>query len=80
MTLMSTLLGGKMVGYTTLCQRHPFLYNIVHHNSDTIAMVMESSPSVVMFRRDLSGPKLAYWNALFQHMAFVQLTLGTKGF
>jgi hypothetical protein len=39
----------KWLGNTTLHKQYPALYNIVRHKSDTIAMVMETSPLNVTF-------------------------------
>jgi hypothetical protein len=47
------------------------LYHIVRHKNDTIATVMESSPSNVTFKRNLLGPKLVSYNVLFQRLATV---------
>jgi hypothetical protein len=49
------------------------LYSIVHRKSDTIALVMATSPPDVTFRRDLIDPRLVTWNALLQHLEFIQL-------
>ena len=68
------------MGNTTLREQYPALYNIVHHKSDTIATVLETSPANVTFRRDLLGPKLAAWNALLGRLAMVQLLQGPDVF
>ena len=70
----------KWLGNTTLREQYPTLYNIVHHKSDTITTVMESSPPNVTFRRDLVGPRLVAWNALIERLALVQLTQGSDEF
>jgi hypothetical protein len=43
------------LGNASLCEQYSALYSIVHHKGDTIVKVMETSPPVVTFRRDLSG-------------------------
>jgi hypothetical protein len=42
--------------------------------SDTIIVVMATSPPAVSLKRDLIGPRLTAWNALLQHLASVQLS------
>ena len=54
----------KWPGNAPLKDQYPALYNIVHHKSDTLAVVMQSFPPVMTFRRDLIGPRLKAWNAL----------------
>ena len=49
---------------TTLRKQYPALYNISHHKSDTIAIVLETSPPNVTFRRDFLDPRLAVWNSV----------------
>ena len=66
----------KWLGNTPLKDQYPALYNIVRHKSDTLATVMQSSPPVVTFGRDLVGPKLEAWNALLERLAMVQLSTG----
>jgi hypothetical protein len=63
----------KWLGNTTLRKQYPALYSIVRHKSDTIAMVMESSPPNVIFRRDFSGQRLVTWNALLLRLGNVHL-------
>jgi hypothetical protein len=46
----------------------------VWHKGDTFDKVLGSSPSSVIFIKDLVGPLLASWNALLQHLDFVRLT------
>ena len=70
----------KWLGNTTLREQYPALYSIVCHKSDTIFMVMETSPPNVTFRRDLIGPRLAAWNALIGRLAMVQLSQGNDEF
>jgi hypothetical protein len=64
----------------TLREQYLALYNIVRHKGDTITMVMESFPPDMTFRRDLSGPRLAAWNALLLHLANVHLQIGHDEF
>jgi hypothetical protein len=52
------------LGNGPLREQYPALYSIVHRKSDTIALVMATSPPNVTFRRDLIGPRLVAWNAL----------------
>jgi hypothetical protein len=54
----------KWLVNTSLQEQYSDLYNIVCHKSDTIAIVMVTSPPTVSFRRDLIGPRLIAWNAL----------------
>jgi hypothetical protein len=68
----------KWLGNTTLREHYPSLYAILHHNGDTIAHVLGSSPANVMFKRNLFGPKLISWQALLQRLANVQLTNGKR--
>jgi hypothetical protein len=56
------------------------LYNIVHHKSDIIAIVMSIPPPNVTFRQDLIGPRLAAWNTLLYRWDFVQLSPGADVF
>jgi hypothetical protein len=70
----------KWLGTTTLREQYPTLYSIVRHKEDTIAKVMESSPPNVTFRRDISGQRLASWNALLQRLANVHLQDGLDEF
>jgi hypothetical protein len=56
------------------------LYSIVRRKSDTIALVMATSPPSVTLRHDLIGPRLAAWNALLHHLEFIQLLLGPNEF
>jgi hypothetical protein len=70
----------KWLGNATLREQYPALYNIVRHKGDTLAKVMNSSPPVVSFRRDLIGPRLASWNELLQRLASVHLSEGTDEF
>src|SRR3954462_1654662 len=68
------------LGNTTLRDQYPALYNIVRHKGDTLATVMQESPPNIAFRRDLSGPRLASWNALLERLAVVQLSQGHDEF
>jgi hypothetical protein len=56
------------------------LYSIVRRKSDTIALVMVTSPADVTFRCDLIGPKLMAWNALLQRLDSIQLSVGLDEF
>jgi hypothetical protein len=44
------------LGNRPLSEQYSALYSIVRHKSDTIALVMATSPPDVTFRRDLIGP------------------------
>jgi hypothetical protein len=46
------------LGNSPYREQYHALYSIVRHKSDTIALVMATSPLDVTFRRDLIGPKL----------------------
>ena len=70
----------KWLGNNTLREQYPALYNIVRHKGDTLAKVMETSPPVMTFRRDLVGPRLASWNELLQRLASIQLSNGSDEF
>jgi hypothetical protein len=70
----------KWLGNATLREQYPALYSIVRHKGNTLAKVMESSPSSVTFRRDLSGQRLADWNALLLCLANIQLQDGHDEF
>jgi hypothetical protein len=70
----------KWLGNTTLREQYPALYNIVRHNGETIATVMETSPPNMTFRRDLAGPRLVAWNELLQRLSMIQLTQGPNEF
>jgi hypothetical protein len=61
--LENLLWGDRWLGNTTIRNQYHMLYNIVHHRSDTVATVIETSPPNVTFRRDLSGQRCVYWNA-----------------
>ena len=63
----------KWLGNAPLKDQYPALYNIVRHKSDTLAEVMQSSPPVMTFRRDLIGPRLEAWNALLGRLAMIEL-------
>jgi hypothetical protein len=41
----------KCLRNTTLCEQYPVMYNIVCHKGDTLAKLLESSPSNMTFRR-----------------------------
>jgi hypothetical protein len=55
-------------------------YSIVRHKSDTIALVMVTSPPDGTFRRDLYGPRLVAWNALLQRLDSIHLSTGPDEF
>jgi hypothetical protein len=57
-------MGDWWLGNATLREQYHAWYNIVRHKSDTLAIVMQSSPPEVTFKRDLIGPRLDSWNAL----------------
>jgi hypothetical protein len=63
----------KWLGNATLREQYSALYSIVRYKGDTIAKVMETSPPNMTFRRDLSGQRLVFWNALLQRLANIQL-------
>jgi hypothetical protein len=48
----------KWLGNATLREQYPALYSIVRHRGDTIAKVIDNSPPLAKFRRDLSGQRL----------------------
>jgi hypothetical protein len=61
-------------------EQYPALYSIVRRKSDTIALVMATSPPDVTFRRDLIGPRLVAWNELLQCLDSIQLSVGPDEF
>ena len=61
------------LGNTPLKDQYPALYNITRGKSDTIAVVLSTSPPNVSFRRDVLDPRLASWHALQGHLANIQL-------
>ena len=63
-----------------MVRQYPTLYDIVRHKSDTLALVMQTSPPNMSFIRTLYGPRLALWNALLGRLASVQLTQGSDEF
>jgi hypothetical protein len=63
----------RWLGNITLCEKYPALYYIVHHKSDIIAKVMETSLPNVMFGMDLSGHRLVSCNVFVQHLENVYL-------
>jgi hypothetical protein len=67
---------GRQMDNATLREQYPALYSIVCHKGDTIAKVIETSPPVVAFRRDLFGQRLVACNALLQRLANIQLQMG----
>jgi hypothetical protein len=62
------------LGNEPLKEQYPALYRIVRNKSDTIAVVLESTPPHVSFTRDLIGVRLASWQALVERLANIQLT------
>jgi hypothetical protein len=70
----------KWLGATSLHEQYLALYSIVCHKGNTIAKVLETSPPNVSFRRDLSGQRLVYWNALLLRLANIQLQPGPDQF
>jgi hypothetical protein len=68
------------LGNGPLREQYPAMYSIVRRKSDTIALVMATSPPNVTFRRDLIGPRLAAWNALLQCLESIQLLHGPDEF
>jgi hypothetical protein len=68
------------LGNSPLSEQYPALYSIVHRKSDTIALVIVTSPPDVTFRRDLIGPRLVAWNALLQRLDSIQLSAGPDEF
>ena len=61
-------------------EQYPALYNIARNKSDTIAVVLGTSPPNVTFRRDLIGARLASWHALQERLAVIQLIDGHDEF
>jgi hypothetical protein len=72
--------GSHWLGNSPLSEQYPALYSIVHRESDTIALVMATSPRDVTFRRDLYGPRLVAWNALLQCLDSIHLSTGPNEF
>jgi hypothetical protein len=68
------------LGNSPLREQYPVLYSIVRRKSDTIALVMATSPLDVTFRRDLIGPRLVAWNTLLQRLDSIQLLIGPDEF
>jgi hypothetical protein len=46
------------LGNATLREQYSALYNIIHHKGDTLAKMLDSSPSNVAFKIYLVGPRL----------------------
>jgi hypothetical protein len=63
-----------------LCEQYPVLYNIVRRKSDTIAIVMASSPPDVTFRQNLIGSRLVVWNSLLHRLEAIHLSPGPDEF
>jgi hypothetical protein len=70
----------KWLGATFLWKQYLALYNIVRHKGDTTAKVLETSPTNVSFRRDLSGQRLVSWNALLLRLTNIHLQTGHDEF
>ena len=68
------------MGNTTLKDQYPAMYNIVRHKSDTLAMVMQSSPPNMTFMRDLVRPRLEAWNTLLGCLAMIHQSRGSDIF
>jgi hypothetical protein len=68
------------LGNGPLREQYPALYSIVCHKSDTIALVMATSPPNVTFECHLIGPRLVAWNALLLRLESIQLTIGPDEF
>ena len=68
------------LGNTPLKDQYPALYNIARGKSDTIAVVLSTSPPNVSFRRDVIGARLASWQALQERLAHIQLEDGHDEF
>jgi hypothetical protein len=69
----------KWLGSTSLREDYPTLYDIVRHKGHTIAHVLETNVSNVIFKRNLYGPRLS-WEALCQCLANAHLTDGKEEF
>jgi hypothetical protein len=63
----------SLLGNSPLSEHYRALYSIVRRKSDTIVLVMATSPPDVTFRRDLIGPRLVVWNALLQRLDSIQV-------
>ena len=68
------------LGYAPLKDQYPALCNIARGKSDTIAVVLSTSPPNVSFRWDVLGPRLASWHALQGRLANIQLVDGQDEF
>ena len=68
------------LGNTPLKDQYPALYNIARGKSDTIAVVLSTSPPNVSFRRDVLGARLASWHALQERLANIQRVDGHDEF
>jgi hypothetical protein len=67
-------------GNHPLSEQYLALYSIVCRKSDTIALLMVTSPPDVTFRHDLIGPWLMAWNALLQCLDSIQLSTDLMNF
>jgi hypothetical protein len=63
-----------------LSEQYPALYSIVRRESDTIVLVMATSPPSVTFRRDLYGQRIITWNSLLLRLESIQLSQGPDEF
>ena len=70
----------QWLGNAPLKDQYPALYNIVRHKSGTLAETMRTSPPHVTFRRVLTGPRLAAWDALLERLTMIQLSTGSDVF
>ena len=68
------------LGNTPLKDQYPAFYTIAHGKSDTITVVLSTSPPNVSFRRDVLGPRLTSWHALQERLAAIQLVEGHDEF
>ena len=78
--MKSTVLEDKWLRNATLKDQYSALYNIVRHKSDMLATVMQSSPPIMMFRRDLVRARLEAWNTLLGRLAMIHQSLGSDRF
>ena len=68
------------LGNIPLRDQYPALYNIARGKSDTIAVVLSTSPPNMSFRRDILGACLASWESLQECLAKIQLVDGHDEF
>jgi hypothetical protein len=62
------------LGDEPLMDQYPALYRIARNKSDTIAVVLETTPPNVSFTRNLIGVRLANWHVLQERLTGIQLT------